>query len=85
MSWFENNNALIAAHENLPQSIVVSYESLMERNPKLSRAFEKIGLSVDLNRIKKIYRTQKNSSIVLTSEEERLYKKLKEFEKKSLK
>jgi len=85
LSWFENNNALIAAHENLPQSIVVSYESLMERNPKLSRAFEKIGLSVDLNRIKKIYRTQKNSSIVLTSEEERLYKKLKEFEKKSLK
>ena len=42
-------------------------------------------MSVDLNRIKKIYRTQKNSSIVLTSEEERLYKKLKEFEKKSLK
>ncbi len=85
LSWFENNNAIIAAYENIPESIVISYETLMEKNPKIKNAFKKIGFDVDLSRIKKIYRTQKGSGIVVTKEELLVYKKLKELEKKSLK
>lgn len=85
LSWFENNNAIIAAHENIPRSIVISYETLMEKKPCIKKAFKKIGFDVDLNVIKKTFRTQKNSQMVLTDDEIRLYKKLKELEKRSCK
>ncbi len=84
LSWFDNNNALIAAHENIPKSIIISYESLIEGKPALIKAFKKIGLNIDLKVVKKGHRTQENSSIVLTDEETRLYKLLKKLEKKSL-
>lgn len=84
LSWFENNNALIAAHENIPKSIIISYESLIEGKPALKKAFKKIGLNIDLGVVKKEYRTQENSSIVLTNDEIKLYKLLKKLEKKSL-
>lgn len=84
LNWFENNNALIAAHENIPKSILISYESLIEGKPALIKAFKKIGLNINLNVVKKGHRTQENSSIVLTDEETKLYKLLKKLEKKSL-
>ncbi len=84
LNWFENNNALIAAHENIPKSIVISYESLIEGKVSLKKAFKKIGFNIDLNVVKKGHRTQKNSSLVLTDNEIRLYKTLKKLEKKSL-
>ncbi len=84
LSWFDNNNALIAAHENIPKSIIISYESLIEGKPALIKAFKKIGLNIDLKVVKKGHRTQENSSIGLTDEETRLYKLLKKLEKKSL-
>jgi hypothetical protein len=83
LSWFDNNNAIIAAHENIKNSIVISYETLMEKKPCIINAFKKIGFNIDLNRIKKIYRTQKNSGIIVTKDEMKVYKKLKELEKKS--
>lgn len=84
LSWFENNNALIAAHENMPKSIIISYESLIEGKPALKKAFKKIGFNIDLGVVKKGHRTQENSGIVLTDDEIRLYKTLKKLEKKSL-
>ncbi len=84
LNWFENNNALIAAHENIPKSIIISYESLIEGKPALKKAFKKIGLNIDLGVVKKGHRTQENSSIVLTDDEIKLYRLLKKLEKKSL-
>ncbi len=85
LSWFDNNNALIAAHENMPKSIVVSYETLMSGKPAIKKAFKKLGFNVDTNVIKKNHRTQENSKMVLTTEEERLFYYLRKLEKDSLK
>jgi hypothetical protein len=83
LSWFDNNNALIAAHENIPKSIVVSYEALIGRHLRVKRAFKKLGFNVDMNVIRKEEQTQRNSRIVLSADEKRLYKELKKLEKKS--
>ena len=84
LTWFENNNALIAAHENIPKSIVISYESLMAGKPAVKNAFKKLGFNVDLGVIKKSHRTQKNSKMIITPEEKELYNYLKNLEKKSM-
>ncbi len=83
LSWFDNNNALVAAHENMPKSIVISYEALIAGHPGIQRAFKKIGFNVDLGVIHRDEQTQKDSRIVLTSDEQRLYKVLKGLEKRS--
>jgi len=85
LSWFENNNALIAAHENIPKSIVISYETLIEGNTNIKKAFKKLGFQVDMGVIKRSHQTQKNSQMIITSEELKLYKYLKKLEKQSLK
>lgn len=85
LSWFDNNNALIAAHENIPKSIVLSYESLMEGKPGIKTAFKKLGFSVDTDVIKKGHRTQENSKMIVTKDEKRLYNYLKKLEKQSMK
>lgn len=83
LSWFDNNNALVAAHENIPKSIVISYEALIAGHPGIRKAFKKIGFNVDLGVIHRDEQTQKNSRIVLTADEQRLYKVLKRLEKES--
>ncbi len=83
LSWFDNNNALVAAHENIPKSIVISYEALIAGHPGIQRAFKKIGFNVDLGVIHRDEQTQKDSRIVLTGDEQRLYKVLKGLEKRS--
>ena len=83
LNWFENNNALIAAYENIPKSIVVSYETLMEGKKDIKKAFKKLGFNIKTEVIKQSHRTQKNSRIVLTVEEKRLYDYLKKLEKQS--
>lgn len=83
LSWFDNNNALVAAHENMPKSIVISYEALIAGHPGIQRAFKKIGFNVDLGVIHRDEQTQKDSRIVLTDDEQRLYKVLKGLEKRS--
>jgi hypothetical protein len=85
LDWFSNNNALIAAHENIPKSIVISYETLMEGKKDVQAAFKKLGFKVDKNVIKKSHRTQENSRLVLTDNEIRLYKYLKKLENQSFK
>ena len=85
LSWFENNNALIAAHENIPKSIVISYDTLMEGKKDIKKAFKKLGFTVKTEVIKKGHRTQENSGIILTENEKRLYQYLKKLEKETFK
>lgn len=84
LDWFRNNNAMIAAHENIEKSIILSYETLLEGNPAIKKAFKKIGFNVDLSVIKKEHRTQENSHMIVTREEMKLFKYLKKLERKSL-
>jgi hypothetical protein len=83
LSWFDNNNALVAAHENIAKSIVISYEALIAGHPGVARAFKKIGFSVDMGAVHRDEQTQKGSRIVLSADEERLYKVLQKLEKES--
>jgi hypothetical protein len=83
LSWFENNNALVAAHENIPKSIVISYEALLRRHPGIRNAFKKLGFNVELSVIRNEEQTQKNSRIVVTGDEIKLYKLLQKLEKNS--
>ncbi|MCP4214280.1 MAG: hypothetical protein GY765_06470 [bacterium] len=85
LSWFDNNNAIIAAHENIPKSIVISYESLMSKKPSIQKAFKKLGFTIDMEVIKLDQRTQENSRMIVSEEEKRLYKYLKTLESQSLK
>ncbi len=85
LDWFENNNAIIAAYENIPKSIIVSYESLMCGDPGIKKAFQKLGFNVNLDVIKEERQTQKNSRMILTQNEERLFTFLKKYEKRSWK
>jgi hypothetical protein len=85
LDWFENNNALIAAFENIPKSIVISYESIIEGKKFIPRAFKKLGFTVKMEKIKKEHRTQENSQIQISEDEKRLYKFLKRLEIQSCK
>ena len=85
LNWFENNNALIAAYENIPKSIVVSYDTLMAGKKDIKKAFKKLGFTVKTEVIKKSHRTQENSGIILTENEKQLYQYLKKLEKESFK
>ncbi|MFW5999284.1 MAG: hypothetical protein ACOCQC_01340 [Halanaerobiaceae bacterium] len=79
-SWFENNNALIAAYENIDESIIISFESLLRGEDWLCEAFAGIGLNVDLDLVKKKERTQRKSSLVLSPKEEKMYARLRKLE-----
>jgi hypothetical protein len=83
LSWFENNNALVAAHENIPKSIVISYEALIHGHAGIPRAFKKLGFSVDMSVIHKDEQTQKNSRMIVNGDERKLYELLRKLEKKS--
>jgi len=83
LSWFDNNNALIAGHENIPKSIVISYEALIQGHPGIKKAYKKLGFNVDMGVIRKEEQTQKDSQIVLSQDEKILYKVLKKLEKNS--
>ena len=85
LEWFDNNNALIAAYENIPKSIVISYDTLMSGHKDIPKAFKKLGFTIKTDVIKKSHRTQENSNIVLTENETRLYNYLKKLEKQTWK
>jgi hypothetical protein len=85
LSWFENNNAIITALENISKSIIISYESLIIGKPGIKKAFKKLGFTVDTEVIKRGHRTQRNSQMIITDEEKRLYNYLKKLEKQSMK
>ncbi|HLP59678.1 MAG TPA: hypothetical protein VK186_12640 [Candidatus Deferrimicrobium sp.] len=85
LNWFENNNALIAAYENTPKSIVISYDTLMSGKPGIKKAFKKLGFNVDTGVINQAHRTQENSGLIITREEKQLYEYLKKLEKQSMK
>jgi len=81
LSWFENNNALVAALENNPKSIIISYENLLKGGPTVNKLFKKIGLNVDNTVIRREYRTQKDSRMILEKHEDNLYKTLLRLER----
>ena len=83
LSWFENNNALVAAFENIPKSIIVSYESLIQGREFIRKAFKKLGFTIRLDVVKEGHRTQSNSRVVVTAEEKKLYNLLKKLESES--
>jgi hypothetical protein len=83
LNWFENNNALVAGFENIPKSIVISYEALIQGHPGIKKAFKKLGFNVDMSVIRKEEQTQKNSQIVLSGDEIKLFKILQKLEKNS--
>ncbi|MBS3812649.1 sulfotransferase domain-containing protein [Candidatus Bipolaricaulota bacterium] len=83
VSWTKNANALIAAYENIDQSILLSYESLVEGASHVPRGFEKIGLDADTSIIDSDQQTQKNSRVLISSDEEKLYERLKKLERES--
>ena len=85
LNWFDNNNALIAAMENIPKSILVSYESLIEGHSHLKQAFLKLGFTVDMNVIKRSQRTQVGSRMQITEDEARMVRALKRLERSSIK
>jgi len=85
LNWFDNNNALIAARENIPKSIVVSYETILRGDRRIVRAFKKIGFSIDPSVVKRSYRTQENSRVMLRPEEDKMFCFLQKLEKESLK
>lgn len=80
IDWFTNNNALIAGYENIHNSIMISYKTLMEHPERVKKIFERIGLTVDTNLIQIGERTQHQSNVILKPEEKELYEKLKELE-----
>ncbi|MFW6026617.1 MAG: sulfotransferase domain-containing protein [Candidatus Woesearchaeota archaeon] len=82
--WVENNNALIAAYENIEDSIIISYESLINGDESVRRKFQSLGFDVDMNIIKKEHRTQKRSKVMVSNEEEKMYKILKELEREQV-
>ena len=78
--WIKNNNALIAGYENIEDSIIISYESLLRGDEFVKDKFSRLGFDVDLNIIKPEHRTQKKSRIMITGDEKRLYKILQKLE-----
>jgi hypothetical protein len=79
LNWFENNNALVAGYENIPKSIVISYEALLQGHPGIKKAFKKLGFNVDMSVIRKEEQTQKGSKLVLNQDEQKLLKVLKKL------
>jgi len=83
VTWAKNANALIAAYENIDQSILLSYESLLEGAQHVEQGFKKIGLDIDTSIIDTDQQTQKDSRVWVTAEENRIYDRLKKLEKES--
>jgi hypothetical protein len=82
-NWVENNNALIAGYENIEDSIIISFETLLNRGKLVKDRFAEIGFDIDLSIINPEDRTQKKSKIMITEDEKRLYKILQGIENKS--
>lgn len=82
LSWLENNNALIAAHENIRKSIVISYEALIARKAGVKNAFRKLGFNVNLEVIRESEQSQKNSQIVISADEQKLFNRLRRLERR---
>lgn len=83
ISWMKNANALIAAYENIEESILISYESILEEASHVKEGFEKIDLDVDHSLVDSDQQTQQDSRVFVTEHEQRLYERLKELERES--
>lgn len=83
ISWIDNNNALIAGYENIEESIIVSYESLLAQESHVESGFEKLGLSVDMSIVSRDQQTQKNSDVFVPQDERDMYDHLRDLERES--
>lgn len=83
ISWIDNNNALIAGHENIEESIVVSYESILAQESHVTDGFEQLGFDVDLDLVSRDQQTQKDSQVYVTEDERNMYDHLRGIEQES--
>ncbi len=83
VSWIDNNNALIAGYENVEESIVISYKSVLNRADHVKRGFRKLSLDVDMGLISRDRRTQTDSEVYVTRDERNLYQRLGKLEQES--
>ncbi|MFB6346416.1 MAG: hypothetical protein ABEK50_11705 [bacterium] len=83
ISWIDNNNASIAGHENIEESILVSYESMLDQADHVSEGFNKLGFDVDLSIVSRDQQTQSNSDVYVTQDERNMYQHLRELETES--
>jgi len=81
--WLKNNNALIAGYENIEDSVILSYESILNRASHVQSALETIGLSIDEEIIDPDQQTQSDSELYVTEDERKLYQRLRRLEKNS--
>jgi hypothetical protein len=85
IDWFDNNNAIIAGYENIEDSIILRYESVLDRKEHVIEGFKKLGLDVDMDIVSRERRTQSKSNICLTQDEKNLFQRLGKLEKESCK
>ncbi len=83
VSWTKNANALIAAYENIEESILISYESLLNGKSHIKQGFEKIGLTIDPSIIDTSQQTQTDSRVLVTEDEKKIFDRLKKLERES--
>ena len=78
--WVENNNALVAAYENIDKSIIISYESLVSGDENTKNKFQSLGFDINMDIIDKAHQTQNKSKVMITEDEKKMYNLLKELE-----
>lgn len=83
ISWMKNNNALIAAYENIDSALIVSYQSLLDEDPRLEKALTQFGFQVDYDAVDSGLQSQRKSKISLKEDEKKLYNRLQDLEKES--
>lgn len=83
VSWVKNNNALIAAYENVDRSIVLDYQSLIDRAEHVRSGFDALDLDVDLDVVSRDQQTQVRSRVHVTRDERELYEQLQALEEES--
>lgn len=80
LSWAKNNNALLSLYQNIEQSILISYRSLLEKKEGIKSKFARLGLEIDFSPVKKDWKTQKTPRIGLSPLEKEVYDLLQELE-----
>lgn len=81
--WLENNNAIIAGYENIEDSIILSYQSLLKKADHVQEGFDRLGLDVDMSIVSRDQQTQKNSRMYIPEDDMNLYQRLNELEQES--
>jgi len=80
LSWAKNNNALLSLYQNIEQSILISYRSLLEKKQGVKDKFARLDLDINFSPVKKDWKTQSTPQIGLSPLEKEVYEILQELE-----